>query len=75
MTQPFDYLICFNNGYDSSIIDNHLELIDKTDIFKTHVQEKTLQITNIMSLYPKINNMVSYLEYNDKIYKICCSII
>ena len=49
MTQPFDYLICFNNGYDSSIIDNHLELIDKTDIFKTHVQEKTLQITNIMA--------------------------
>lgn len=68
-TFDFDHELIFNAVFESSVITNS-EIQDKDADFIQRVQEEFNKIDMILSLYPGVTVMSSFVEYNSRRYKI-----
>ena len=68
-TFNFDHELIFNTVFDSAVITNS-EIQDKDSGFIQRVQEEFDKINMILSLYPGVTVMSSFVEYSTRRYKI-----
>jgi hypothetical protein len=68
-TFDFNHELIFNTVFDSSIITNS-EIEDKDVGFIQRAQEEFDKINMILSLYPGVTVMSSFVDYNTRRYKI-----
>ena len=68
-TFDFDHELVFGPTFDSSVITNS-EIQDKDSTFIDLVQGEFNKIDNILSLYPGVTVMSSFVEYNSRRYKV-----
>lgn len=68
-TFDFNHELVFGPTFDSSVITNS-EIQDKDSAFIDLVQAEFDKINNILSLYPGVTVMSSFVEYNTRRYKI-----
>lgn len=68
-TFDFNHELVFGPTFDSSVITNS-EIPDKDSVFIDLVQAEFDKINNILSLYPGVTVMSSFVEYNTRRYKV-----
>ena len=69
MSFEFDYELQFTNAFDQSVIDSS-NVPDKSGDFTVAIQAEVDKITNILKLYPGVNTMSTFTNYNSQVYKI-----
>ena len=68
-TFNFNHELVFGPAFDSSVITNS-EIEDKDATFIDLVQQEFNKIFTILTLYPGITVMSSFVEYNSRRYKV-----
>lgn len=68
-TFDFDHEVNFTTTFDASVITNS-DLPDKDNEFISKVQAEFDKIMVILNLYAGVNVMSSFVEHNNKRYKI-----
>lgn len=62
----FDYEIKFKNVFDASVIN----VPGKDNVLVAQVEAECAKLLSVMSLYPGVNVMSTFVEHNSKHYKI-----
>lgn len=62
----FDYEIKFTSVFDASVIN----VPDKDDVLVALIEKECAKLLNVMSLYPGVKVMSTFVEYQSKHYKI-----
>lgn len=65
----FDFELIFTTQFDADVILNS-DVPDKSQEFQDTIQQNVNSIKNILTLYPGINTMTTFTDYQDKKYKI-----
>lgn len=72
MSQSFDFdsELIFTNNYDLNVILNS-DIQDKSNTdFQNSIQNEVDKILNVLSIYNGITTMSSFVEFNNKKYKM-----
>lgn len=69
MSYNYDFELTFTQNYDSNVISNS-SIPDKDSAFQNTVKETINSILNIFDIYAGVNKMSSFVDYNQRKYKI-----
>jgi len=68
-TFDYDHELTFNVVFDATVITNS-EIQDKTQPFIDRVHEEFNKIMSILNIYPGVNVMSSFVEWETRRYKV-----
>ena len=68
-TFEFDHELTFTTTFDASVITNS-QVPDKDADFQSRVEEEFNKINGILTIYPGVRVLSSFVLYNSKNYKI-----